>query len=42
MINSSSFLGYTKLGAETTARKTDLREVKALLVSGISHARWMT
>lgn len=27
MINSPSFLGYTRLGAETTATKTDLREV---------------
>ena len=27
MINSPSFLGYTRLGAETTAAKTDLREV---------------
>ncbi|KUM60696.1 hypothetical protein ACN42_g6436 [Penicillium freii] len=26
MINSPSFLGYTRLGAETTATKTDLRE----------------
>ncbi|KAJ6144112.1 Oxidoreductase 2OG-Fe(II) oxygenase family [Penicillium chermesinum] len=26
MINSPSFLGYTRLGAETTAAKTDLRE----------------
>ncbi|RAO66510.1 uncharacterized protein BHQ10_002522 [Talaromyces amestolkiae] len=26
MLNSPSFLGYTSLGAETTARKTDLRE----------------
>ncbi|EED21038.1 oxidoreductase, 2OG-Fe(II) oxygenase family, putative [Talaromyces stipitatus ATCC 10500] len=26
MLNSPSFLGYTGLGAETTARKTDLRE----------------
>ncbi|RJE20447.1 Oxidoreductase, 2OG-FeII oxygenase family [Aspergillus sclerotialis] len=26
MINSPSFLGYTRLGAETTASKTDLRE----------------
>lgn len=28
MINSPSFLGYTRLGAETTAAKTDLREVR--------------
>lgn len=28
MINSPSFLGYTRLGAETTATKTDLREVR--------------
>lgn len=27
MIHSPSFLGYTSLGAETTAAKTDLREV---------------
>jgi isopenicillin N synthase-like dioxygenase len=27
MIHSPSFLGYTRLGAETTAAKTDLREV---------------
>ena len=27
MRNSPAFLGYTCLGAETTARKTDLREV---------------
>jgi isopenicillin N synthase-like dioxygenase len=27
MINSPSFLGYTSLGAETTASRTDLREV---------------
>lgn len=27
MINSPSFVGYTRLGAETTATKTDLREV---------------
>jgi isopenicillin N synthase-like dioxygenase len=27
MINSPSFLGYTRLGAEKTAAKTDLREV---------------
>jgi isopenicillin N synthase-like dioxygenase len=27
MINSPSFLGYTRLGAETTASKTDFREV---------------
>jgi hypothetical protein len=27
MINSPSFVGYTRLGAETTAFKTDLREV---------------
>jgi isopenicillin N synthase-like dioxygenase len=27
MINSPSFLGYTRLGAETTATKTDIREV---------------
>lgn len=27
MINSPSFLGYTRLGAETTASKTDQREV---------------
>ncbi|GKZ29154.1 hypothetical protein AbraIFM66950_003314 [Aspergillus brasiliensis] len=26
MINSPSFLGYTRLGAETTAQKTDMRE----------------
>ncbi|KAJ5228997.1 hypothetical protein N7489_009705 [Penicillium chrysogenum] len=26
MINSPSFLGYTRLGAETTATKTDIRE----------------
>lgn len=26
MINSPSFLGYTRLGAETTAKKADLRE----------------
>ncbi|PKY05168.1 oxidoreductase [Aspergillus campestris IBT 28561] len=26
MVNSPSFLGYTRLGAETTAAKTDLRE----------------
>jgi hypothetical protein len=29
MINSPSFLGYTRLGAETTAAKTDLREVRS-------------
>lgn len=28
MIHSPSFLGYTRLGAETTASKTDLREVR--------------
>lgn len=28
MIHSPSFLGYTRLGAETTATKTDLREVR--------------
>lgn len=27
MINSPAFVGYTRLGAETTASKTDLREV---------------
>ncbi len=27
MLNSPSFLGYTKLGAETTAGAQDLREV---------------
>lgn len=30
MINSPSFLGYTRLGAETTAKQTDLREVTRL------------
>jgi hypothetical protein len=30
MINSPSFLGYTRLGAETTASKTDLREVRGM------------
>lgn len=29
MIHSPSFLGYTRLGAETTAAQTDLREVIA-------------
>jgi hypothetical protein len=28
MIHSPSFLGYTRLGAETTAAKTDIREVR--------------
>lgn len=28
MIHSPSFLGYTHLGAETTAAKTDIREVR--------------
>ena len=28
MLNSPHFLGYTKLGAETTAKQTDLREVR--------------
>lgn len=32
MINSPSFLGYTRLGAETTAAETDLREVLVSLV----------
>jgi isopenicillin N synthase-like dioxygenase len=32
MINSPSFLGYTRLGAETTASQTDLREVLTLCV----------
>lgn len=27
MLNSPAFLGYTALGAETTAKNTDLREV---------------
>lgn len=31
MINSPSFLGYTRLGAETTAKQTDLREVRLFL-----------
>lgn len=31
MIHSPSFLGYTRLGAETTAAKTDLREVRTTL-----------
>jgi isopenicillin N synthase-like dioxygenase len=26
MINSPSFVGYTRLGAETTAKQTDWRE----------------
>lgn len=30
MINSPSFVGYTRLGAETTACKTDWREVCTL------------
>lgn len=30
MINSPSFVGYTRLGAETTAAKTDWREVRTL------------
>lgn len=30
MIHSPSFLGYTRLGAETTAAKTDIREVRKL------------
>ncbi|PIG89268.1 hypothetical protein AARAC_007493 [Aspergillus arachidicola] len=30
MINSPAFVGYTRLGAETTASKTDLRESKAI------------
>lgn len=30
MIHSPSFLGYTRLGAETTAAKTDIREVRNL------------
>lgn len=34
MIHSPSFLGYTRLGAETTAAKTDLREVKTALFCG--------
>ena len=33
MVNSPSFLGYTRLGAETTASKTDLREVLPLIPS---------
>lgn len=28
MLNSPSFLGYTSLGRETTAKVTDLREVR--------------
>lgn len=35
MINSPSFLGYTRLGAETTATKTDLREVHPCLSQSI-------
>lgn len=31
MINSPSFVGYTRLGAETTASKTDLREVGSVV-----------
>jgi hypothetical protein len=30
MIHSASFLGYTRLGAETTASQTDLREVSGV------------
>lgn len=30
MLNSPSFLGYTRLGAETTAAQTDLREVRPI------------
>jgi hypothetical protein len=36
MINSPSFLGYTRLGAETTALKTDLREVSITYLSASS------
>lgn len=32
MINSPSFVGYTRLGAETTASKTDWREVCAVQI----------
>lgn len=28
MLNSPSFLGYTNVGRETTAKVTDLREVR--------------
>lgn len=31
MIHSPSFLGYTRLGAETTASKTDIREVFGII-----------
>lgn len=33
MIHSASFLGYTRLGAETTASQTDLREVSGVYYS---------
>ncbi|EAU31295.1 conserved hypothetical protein [Aspergillus terreus NIH2624] len=35
MINSPSFVGYTRLGAETTAAKTDLREQYDFGTSGL-------
>jgi hypothetical protein len=35
MIHSPSFLGYTRLGAETTAAKTDIREVRNLFPLGL-------
>lgn len=35
MIHSPSFLGYTRLGAETTAAKTDIREVRNLFTPGL-------
>lgn len=38
MIHSPSFLGYTRLGAETTAAKTDLREVKGFPLYPSSNA----
>lgn len=39
MINSPSFLGYTRLGAETTALKTDMREVFPPPISFSTHTR---
>jgi isopenicillin N synthase-like dioxygenase len=41
MINSPSFLGYTRLGAETTASKADLREVGLFFsLLGAGAVRW--
>lgn len=40
MINSPSFVGYTRLGAETTAAKTDLREVRSIISAALLPANW--